>query len=639
MRSIEFLREREGPGNDRPMSDAEYAAQRAQGEQNWNNTKGFVNRGIDAVSDFHKKNTERFNAKQAADAAANSPAGMAAAKANLTPSQLKWLGSAQPSPEILQRMPAPQQGETPAGAAYTQPATGLTTSDSNPVGSGTPGVNWGTGTGGGRDTGGSIPAAAQPAPAGAPELVGTQNQAPSAAAPTAATAAAERARAAAKAGADASDPSTQTKPAATAAPVTTPAQRATAAAERARAAAKAGADASDPSTQTKPAASAVSTPVAPPTILAPVKLPPVPAPVAANSAAADRERDGTPVAPDAIDTLRKNAGLPAAPAAAFNPGKDSQRANVTALATEVRAIADAAKKLGPNATLDDFRLLFDRLKKVETDAAGAGKDVKSAVRALVSELEAELKKASGGSAGGAAGAGGTAGAGGAGGAAWSYVLDGTDEGYAMSNGFVKDGRADLAAWRAAGSPGKPKPADSAPPAGSLTGDDPLAISQQDTLNKQMAQNKADAAKGAATAKPGADGAVGQDLARMGVTKQQRLNQAFVDKTLGAGYTAGSAESNLALQAHFKKQGVNQIGAAPAAAPAAAAQAATPVPVPPMPNPNFRTGTMAQRDAWLAKYGKTHNMDGKPAQAMRESKFDESVNLMRRLSTMLKGRLI
>ena len=599
MRSIEFLREREGPGNDRPMSDAEYAAQRAQGEQNWNNTKGFVNRGIDAVSDFHKKNTERFNAKQAADAAANSPAGMAAAKANLTPSQLKWLGSAQPSPEILQRMPAPQQGETPAGAAYTQPATGLTTSDSNPVGSGTPGVNWGTGTGGGRDTGGSIPAAAQPAPAGAPELVGTQNQAPSAAAPTAATAAAERARAAAKAGADASDPSTQTKP----------------------------------------AASAVSTPVAPPTILAPVKLPPVPAPVAANSAAADRERDGTPVAPDAIDTLRKNAGLPAAPAAAFNPGKDSQRANVTALATEVRAIADAAKKLGPNATLDDFRLLFDRLKKVETDAAGAGKDVKSAVRALVSELEAELKKASGGSAGGAAGAGGTAGAGGAGGAAWSYVLDGTDEGYAMSNGFVKDGRADLAAWRAAGSPGKPKPADSAPPAGSLTGDDPLAISQQDTLNKQMAQNKADAAKGAATAKPGADGAVGQDLARMGVTKQQRLNQAFVDKTLGAGYTAGSAESNLALQAHFKKQGVNQIGAAPAAAPAAAAQAATPVPVPPMPNPNFRTGTMAQRDAWLAKYGKTHNMDGKPAQAMRESKFDESVNLMRRLSTMLKGRLI
>jgi hypothetical protein len=70
------------------------------------------------------------------------------------------------------------------------------------------------------------------------------------------------------------------------------------------------------------------------------------------------------------------------------------------------------------------------------------------------------------------------------------------------------------------------------------------------------------------------------------------------------------------------------------------QGATSVPkttpkVPPMPDPNFRTGTMAQRDAWMAKYGKTHNMDG-TAKTVRESKFDESVNLMRRLSTMLKG---
>ena len=40
MRSIEFLRE-EGPGNDQPMSDAEYAAQRAQGEKNLNAVKGF----------------------------------------------------------------------------------------------------------------------------------------------------------------------------------------------------------------------------------------------------------------------------------------------------------------------------------------------------------------------------------------------------------------------------------------------------------------------------------------------------------------------------------------------------------------------------------------------------------------------
>ena len=34
-------------------------------------------------------------------------------------------------------------------------------------------------------------------------------------------------------------------------------------------------------------------------------------------------------------------------------------------------------------------------------------------------------------------------------------------------------------------------------------------------------------------------------------------------------------------------------------------------VPPMPDPNFKTGTMAQRDEWIAKYGKSHNMDGTP----------------------------
>ncbi len=34
-------------------------------------------------------------------------------------------------------------------------------------------------------------------------------------------------------------------------------------------------------------------------------------------------------------------------------------------------------------------------------------------------------------------------------------------------------------------------------------------------------------------------------------------------------------------------------------------------VSPMPDPNRRTGTIAQRDEWMAKYGKTHNMDGTP----------------------------
>ena len=88
---------------------------------------------FDRVSTAFQKNNEKFAAKQAADAAANSPEGMAAAQANLTPSQLKWLGGAVPSPEILKRMPAAQPGEKPAGAAFTPPATGLTTSDGKPV--------------------------------------------------------------------------------------------------------------------------------------------------------------------------------------------------------------------------------------------------------------------------------------------------------------------------------------------------------------------------------------------------------------------------------------------------------------------------------------------------------------------------
>jgi hypothetical protein len=33
---------------------------------------------------------------------------------------------------------------------------------------------------------------------------------------------------------------------------------------------------------------------------------------------------------------------------------------------------------------------------------------------------------------------------------------------------------------------------------------------------------------------------------MGISKQNRLDQAFVDRMLGPGYTAGSAKSNLAL---------------------------------------------------------------------------------------------
>ncbi len=60
---------------------------------------------------------------------------------------------------------------------------------------------------------------------------------------------------------------------------------------------------------------------------------------------------------------------------------------------------------------------------------------------------------------------------------------------------------------------------------------------------------------------GADGPTGQALAKLGVTKQNRLDQAFVDNALGAGkYKAGTAASNLALLAHFKEKGGNKPGA-------------------------------------------------------------------------------
>jgi hypothetical protein len=38
----------------------------------------------------------------------------------------------------------------------------------------------------------------------------------------------------------------------------------------------------------------------------------------------------------------------------YNAAKDSQKSNVTAITTELRAIADATDKLGPNPTQAEF---------------------------------------------------------------------------------------------------------------------------------------------------------------------------------------------------------------------------------------------------------------------------------------------
>jgi peptidoglycan hydrolase-like protein with peptidoglycan-binding domain len=67
-------------------------------------------------------------------------------------------------------------------------------------------------------------------------------------------------------------------------------------------------------------------------------------------------------------------------------------------------------------------------------------------------------------------------------------------------------------------------------------------------------------------------------------------------------------------------------ASPTANPASSAK------VPPMPDPNRRTGTVAQRDQWMAKYGNTHSMDGAPKAAAAApelsmiDKFRKSVNI-------------
>ena len=86
-----------------------------------------------------------------------------------------------------------------------------------------------------------------------------------------------------------------------------------------------------------------------------------------------------------------------------------------------------------------------------------------------------------------------------------------------------------------------------------------AISANAGTPTQAAQPAAGAAPTrAAGSSGGADGATGQALAALGVSKKDRLNQEFVDKTLGAGkYKAGSAQANLALLAHFKANGGNK----------------------------------------------------------------------------------
>ena len=73
-----------------------------------------------------------------------------------------------------------------------------------------------------------------------------------------------------------------------------------------------------------------------------------------------------------------------------------------------------------------------------------------------------------------------------------------------------------------------------------------AAFKQAMANLNSPQSAAKVSTPAAVPVDQRDGPTGQALARMGISKQNRLDQAFVDRMLGPGYTAGSARSNLAL---------------------------------------------------------------------------------------------
>ena len=107
MRSSEFLNEAGPEGT--PMTDAEFAAQQAQGAKNLDSIKGFGRKIAGALGGGAQAATPYPDA--------------ATARASLTPSQLKWLGGADPMDKyIMARMPAPLPGETVAAPPVVAPA-------------------------------------------------------------------------------------------------------------------------------------------------------------------------------------------------------------------------------------------------------------------------------------------------------------------------------------------------------------------------------------------------------------------------------------------------------------------------------------------------------------------------------------
>jgi peptidoglycan hydrolase-like protein with peptidoglycan-binding domain len=153
---------------------------------------------------------------------------------------------------------------------------------------------------------------------------------------------------------------------------------------------------------------------------------------------------------------------------------------------------------------------------------------------------------------------------------------------------------------------------------------------------------------AATAAPAGQAGSGSDKIRAEIDRFKSKNNMSLQ---------ANKEYVARLQAKLDAAAPAGQAAQPSATATTAAGAASKVN--PMPDPNRRTGTIAQRDEWMSKYGKTHNQDGtpkssnqaaapagqvatpttsggRPVAAPAARTFEESVDMMRRLSTMLKG---
>lgn len=105
MRSSEFLNEA-GRDGAAPMTDAEFAAQQAQGAKNWDSIKGVGRKIASALGGGQQAATPYPDA--------------ATARASLSPEQLKWLGNADPmDPIIMARLKKAVPDSVAAPAAVT----------------------------------------------------------------------------------------------------------------------------------------------------------------------------------------------------------------------------------------------------------------------------------------------------------------------------------------------------------------------------------------------------------------------------------------------------------------------------------------------------------------------------------------